>query len=128
MAPPPDKLSGVSISGVVGSVGGDIVGGNKYGLSEEGVRKMLREELARERGLDPEVLRPIFDNLGQLNLTRDQMLAEADQAISALIERARLKVAPSNDGADIDAAISAARARLADVDTKAARDILANKI
>ncbi len=129
MVPSSDReTSGVSVSGVIGVVHGDIVGGNKYGLSEDGVRQLLREELARDRGLDPELLRPIFDNLGELGLSRDQLLAKAEQGIAALLQRARTAVAPTNDGADIDAAIQAARDKLRVVDTRAARNILATKI
>ena len=57
------------------------------------------------------MLRPIFDDLGRVNLSRAEMLAEAEQAVATLIERSRMRVAPSNDGAEIDAAIAAARAR-----------------
>jgi len=73
------------------------------------------------------VLRPIFENLGKLNLSRDQLLAEAEQGITALVERANLAVAPTNDGADIDAAIAAARDKLPVVDTRAAREALSRR-
>ncbi len=102
--------------------------GYKVGLSKEDVRQALREELARERGLDPEVLRPIFDNLGELGLSREQLLEKAEQGIAALLARARVAVAPTNDGDDIDATIAAARDKLRGVDTRAAREILSNKI
>src|SRR5271165_843528 len=130
--PPAGEMRIVSISGTVGQIGGDVVAGDKvvhqHGLMEEGVRRLLREELARERGLDPEVLRPIFDNLGQLGLSRDQLLAKAEQGIAAMLARARVAVAPTNDGADIDATIAAARDKLRRVDTGGARQILARKI
>jgi hypothetical protein len=73
------------------------------------------------------VLRPIFENLAKLNLSRDQLLAEAEQGITALVERANLAVAPTNDGADIDAAIAAARDKLRVVDTRAAREALSRR-
>ena len=135
MAPSPEPYStGVSVSGFIGSIGGDLVGGNKivnnYGPSEEVLRELraMRIDVAREKGLDPEVLRPIFDNLGQLGLSRDQLLAKAEQGIAALLARAQLAVAPTNDGADINATIAAARDKLRSVDTGGARQILARKI
>ena len=88
----------------------------------------LQESIAREKGVDPKVLAPLFDNLGQHGLTLDEMRSRADEAIKAIIERSLQKVGPSNEGADIDATISAARARLGHLDTAGARSVLAAKI
>ena len=86
------------------------------------------EAIARDKGVNPEVLAPLFDHLGQSGLTLDEMHNRAGEAIEAILSRARQKVEPSNDGADIDATIGAARARLGNLDTAGARSILAEKI
>jgi hypothetical protein len=88
----------------------------------------LRVEFARERGVDPKVLIPLFEHLGQSGLTLDEMRSRASEAIEAILSRARQKVEPSNDGSDVDATIGAARARLGSLDTAGARAIVAAKI
>jgi tetratricopeptide (TPR) repeat protein len=88
----------------------------------------LRVEFAREKGVDPKVLAPLFDHLGHSGLTLDEMRSRAGEAIEAILSRARQKIEPSNEGADIDAIIGAARARLGNLDTAGARSILATKI
>ena len=88
----------------------------------------LLEAIAREKGVDPKVLAPLFDHLGQSSLTQDEMRSRAGEAIEAILSRARQKVEPSNDGADIDATIGTARAMLGNLDTAGARSILAEKI
>ena len=136
------QSGGVNISGSVGSVGGDIVGRDKIGLDEKevgrqiaGAQRPVTEELARltaqvarEKGVDPKVLAPLFDHLGHSGLTLDEMRSRAGEAIEAILSRARQKIEPSNESADIDAIISAARARLGNLDTAGARSILATKI
>ncbi|WP_292531845.1 hypothetical protein [Methylocystis sp.] len=88
----------------------------------------LRIEIAREKGVPPQVLAPIFENLGMLNLTPDQMREKADEAIKAILARASQKIEKTGDGADIDKAIAASRAKLAGLDTAAAQSILDRKI
>ena len=84
--------------------------------------------LAREKGVDPKVLIPLFEHLGQKGLTLDEMRARAGEAIKELLARARQTIDPTRDGADIDATISAARVRLGRLDTAGARSVLATKI
>jgi predicted Zn-dependent protease len=86
------------------------------------------EAIACEKGVDPKVLTPLFDHLGHRALTLDEMRSRDREAIEAMLSRARQKVEPSNKGADIDATIGAARARLENLDTAGARSILATKI
>jgi tetratricopeptide (TPR) repeat protein len=88
----------------------------------------LREDIARKKGVDTKVLLPLFENLGQSGLTLDEMRGRAGEAIEEILARARRKVEPSNDGADIAATIGAARAKLGQLDTDSARSILAAKI
>jgi tetratricopeptide (TPR) repeat protein len=88
----------------------------------------LREDIAREKGVDTKVLLPLFENLRQSGLTLDEMRGRAEEAIEETLARARRKIEPSNDGADIAATIGAARAKLGQLDTGSARSILAAKI
>ena len=80
----------------------------------------LRLEVAREKGVPPEVLAPLFEKLGLMGLTPDQMREKAAEAIKAILARANEKIEPSKDGADIDKAIAASRAKLAGLDTAGA--------
>ena len=88
----------------------------------------LRLEMARDRGVAPDVLKPLFDHLGMSGLTVVQMRERAEEAIAAILARANERVAPSNLGADIDAIIAAARAKLAALDTVGAETILDRQI
>src|SRR5208282_3047581 len=88
----------------------------------------LRLEIAREKGVDAATLVPLFEHLGQINLTIDEMRVRAGEAIAEIIARSQRRVEASNDGADIDAAIGAARQKLAGFDTAGARAVLADKI
>jgi tetratricopeptide (TPR) repeat protein len=96
--------------------------------ADERRHRELLQAIARDKGIDPQVLAPLFDHLGHGSLTLDEMRRRAGDAIEAILARARQKVEPSNDGADIDATIGAARARLGNLDTAGARSILAAKI
>ena len=88
----------------------------------------VRIEVAREKGVPPEKLAPLFENLGMLNLTPDQMREKADEAIKAIVGRANQKLEPSKEGPDIDQTIRAARAKLTNLDTAGAQAILNTKI
>ena len=88
----------------------------------------IQAMLAREKGVDPKVLAPIFEHLGKRGLTIEEMRVRAGEAIEALLAQARQRVAPTPDGADIDATISAARDRLGQLDTAGARSVLTAKI
>ena len=88
----------------------------------------MLEAIAREKGLEPDKLAPIFEALGHEKLTPDEMREKAEEAIAGIVAKANEPVKPSNDGADIDATIGAARAKLKVIDTAGARGILAAKI
>jgi len=88
----------------------------------------LRVQMEREKGIEPEKLLPIFAHLGELGLPLDQVRARAEEAIAAILEQARRPHERTNDGADIDATINAARDRLQRLDTAGALDGLAAKI
>lgn len=102
-------------------------GRNNEEAAERRQRELL-EAIAREKGVDPKLLAPLFDHLGHSGLTPDEMRSRAGEAIEAILSRARQKVEPSNEGGDIDAAIGAARTRLGNLDTVGARAVLAEKI
>jgi len=91
------QSGGVNISGVVGSVGGDIVGGNK-GLDEEGVRRVFREELsaiATAKGVPEASLRAVLDKLGETRVPLEEiparLAAAADELIRLRADLTRLR-------------------------------------
>jgi tetratricopeptide (TPR) repeat protein len=84
--------------------------------------------VAREEGVDPKLLEPIFVELGHEGLSPGEMRQRAKEAIAAIIARSKERVARSNEGADIDATIAAARAQLRQVDTRGALALLDAKI
>jgi tetratricopeptide (TPR) repeat protein len=88
----------------------------------------LRLEIAREKGVPPEVLQPLFEHLGMAQIPLGQLRQTAEQAIAAILAKASERVWPSNLGADIDAIIAAARAKLALLDTAGAETILDDQI
>ena len=88
----------------------------------------LRLEIAREKGVEAAKLVPLFEHLGQIDLTIDEMRVRAGEAIAEIISRSERQVEQSNEGADIDAAIGAARQKLAGLDTAGARAVLTDKI
>ncbi len=96
--------------------------------ANEAANENLRLEIAREKGVPADVLRPLFEHLGMLGLTVFQMREEAEKAIAAILAKATERVAPSNLGGDIDAIIGAARAKLAAIDTAGAESILDDHI
>jgi hypothetical protein len=102
----------------------------QLGQMEDAAERRHREVLeaiAREKGVDPKLLAPLFAHLG-LELSPDEMRARAGEAIEALLDRARQPVAPSNERADIAATIGAVRAKLGRLDIAGADAILDNKI
>ena len=90
--------------------------------------KAMRVALANKYGVSPDVLRPLFENLGMIGLTPDQIREKAPEAIKAILARANEKIEPSKDGAEIDKTIAASRAKLAGLDTAGAQAILDKKI
>ncbi|MGH7120803.1 MAG: hypothetical protein ACREFP_17760, partial [Acetobacteraceae bacterium] len=139
---PAGESGGINFGSAASVSGGEFVGRDKtinyYGETPADAERRhreqmvemraLREEIAREKGVDPKFLAPLFENLGHGGLTFDEMRNRAGEVIEATLARARQKVEPSNDGADIAATIGAARAKLGQLDTGSARSILAAKI
>jgi tetratricopeptide (TPR) repeat protein len=112
----------------------------KVGLDAETVQKQvadafdnlglagLQSDIAHERGVDPTILMPLFEHLGQHGLAPEQIRDRAAAAIEELIALSRRDVASSNEGHDIDATLGAARQKLAGLDTRGAVSVLADKI
>ncbi|MGD9616738.1 MAG: hypothetical protein AB7H90_16280 [Alphaproteobacteria bacterium] len=96
--------------------------------ADERRHRELMEAIARDKGVDPQVLAPLFQNLGHYGLTLGEIRTRAAEAIEATLALARKPVEHSNDGADIEVTIGAARARLGELDTAGARSVLAEKI
>ncbi len=86
--------------------------------------KALREDIAREKGVPPEVLKPIFEKLGERNLSRDEMRAKAEWAIAQILAQSAQPLPPSNLGRDLDAVIAEARRLLREVRTAEALQVL----
>jgi tetratricopeptide (TPR) repeat protein len=84
--------------------------------------------MAREKGVEPEVLRPIFEHLGHLNLSATEIRARAEEAVAGILDRARQAPAPSNDGADIAVTLGTARDKLGRLDTAGALATLSGKL
>ena len=95
---------------------------------QERRHRELMEAVAREKGVDPKLLVPLFEHLGHSGLTLDEIRIRAGEAIEAMLALSREKPTPSNQGGDIDAAIASARARLGRLDTAGAVSILDAKI
>jgi len=105
--------------------------GAKLGAMEDASARRhreLMEAIAREKGVDPRHLVPLFEHLGHSGLPLDEIRARASEAVEAILDRSQRAVAPSNDGADIAATIGAARSKLGALDTGSARSILTAKI
>ncbi len=88
-----------------------LVGGGTHHAETRTELQAIREEIAREKGLEPELLRPIFDHLGERNLTPAQIRERAEEAIAAILDIAR-RPAPSDLGVDFDKVIAGVRAKL----------------
>jgi hypothetical protein len=73
-------------------------------------------------------LRPVLDTIGAPGVPIAEIPERLKQYIEAMRSQGAQAVTASNGGGDIDAAISASRARLRALDTGAAREILAAKI
>jgi hypothetical protein len=90
--------------------------------------RLAADDLAEKRGIDPAMLQPILAKLGQMDVPDDKIAERLDASVEDMLAQAAKPVPVSNDGADIDAAIVASRAKLRDLDTAGALDVLQGKI
>ncbi len=92
------------------------------------IERLAADNLAEKRGIDPATLQPILAKLGQMDVPNDKIAERLDESVKDILAQAARPVPASNDGADIDAAIVASRARLLDLDTAGALDVLQAKL
>jgi tetratricopeptide (TPR) repeat protein len=83
--------------------------------------------VAERENVDVGKLRELLANLGHDNVPANEIPARLDESLKALRERGEKQAAPSNAGADIDATIAAARAKLRESDPQAALALLKAK-
>jgi len=92
------------------------------------VARLIAAPIARKQHLAVAELQPVLDALG----VQDVPLAEIPSRLTEFIVAARARAAEpvpaSNEGADIDATIAAARARLGSLDAAGAQTVLGTKI
>jgi len=97
------------------------------------IRKYLTARLAADaqaekRGIDPAKLQPILAKLGVMDVPDDKIAERLDASVGDILAQGAKPVVVSNDGADIDGAITASRAKLRDLDTAGALDVLQAKL
>jgi tetratricopeptide (TPR) repeat protein len=92
------------------------------------VVRLTAAPIARKQHLDIAELQPVLDALGAQEVPLAEIPGRLIQFIEAARARAAEQVPDSNEGADIDATISAARAKLGGLDTAGAQTVLGTKI
>ena len=81
----------------------------------------LMAAIAREKGVDPAHLKPLFEAVGHDPVVDPRHYETAIRAaVESLLARASDPVQPSNDGAAVDEAIRLARKKLKELDTEGA--------
>jgi tetratricopeptide (TPR) repeat protein len=83
--------------------------------------------VAERENVDIGKLRGLLANLGHDNVPATEIPAKLEESLRALRERGEKQAAPSNAGADIDATIAAARAKLRESDPQGALTLLKTK-
>jgi tetratricopeptide (TPR) repeat protein len=83
--------------------------------------------VAKRENVDIGKLRELLANLGHDNVPATEIPAKLEESLRALRERGEKQAAPSNAGADIDATIAAARAKLRESDPQGALTLLKTK-
>ncbi|MDA8051948.1 MAG: trypsin-like peptidase domain-containing protein [Rhodospirillales bacterium] len=89
---------------------------------------LFAKPVAKKNRIDPAGLRPILEKIGAQDVPVSDIPARLSEFIDAARARAAEPVRPSNDGAEIDAAIGAARGRLGRLDAAGARALLQERI
>jgi tetratricopeptide (TPR) repeat protein len=92
------------------------------------VVRLIGATVARKQHLDIADLQPVLDALGVQDVPLADIPGRLTQFIVAARARAAEPVRESNEGADIDATIVAARAKLGNLDTAGAQTVLQRKI
>jgi tetratricopeptide (TPR) repeat protein len=84
------------------------------------VQEKILSTVAREKGVDPEHLRPVLERLGHTGIPLADIPRVLGDAVDALMSRGETRTVIHNDGAAIDQAIRLARAKLAQIDVAGA--------
>jgi tetratricopeptide (TPR) repeat protein len=84
------------------------------------VQEKILSTVAREKGVDPEHLRPVLERLGHTSIPLADIPRVLGDAVDALMNRGETRTVIHNDGAAIDEAIRSARAKLAQIDVAGA--------
>jgi tetratricopeptide (TPR) repeat protein len=82
--------------------------------------RQLIGEVAQEKGVDRERLRPILENLGLADVPVDEIADKLREAVDALRAKADAPAPPSKAGPDLDAARAKAGEKLRGLDTDGA--------
>jgi tetratricopeptide (TPR) repeat protein len=130
------QLAGIIALAVVGSKKGEPRRHEAFIVPATTIHKYLRallerlaaDDLAEKRGIDPARLQPILAKLGMMDVPDDKIAERLDASVEDILAQAEKPVLLSNDGADIDAAIAASRAKLSGLDTAGALEVLRAKI
>ncbi len=86
--------------------------------------KKLRKEIARAKGAPPEALKPLFEKLGQMNLSLDEMREKAEWAVGRILALSAEAGQKTNLGGDLDDVIAKARELLKQLRTADALRLL----
>jgi tetratricopeptide (TPR) repeat protein len=92
------------------------------------LERQAAQKSAEKRGIDPGKLQPILAKLGEENVPDAEITGRLDAAVEAILAQSKKPVTESNDGADIEAVIASSRAKLGELDTAGALDVLQAKI
>jgi tetratricopeptide (TPR) repeat protein len=90
--------------------------------------RLQARPVAEKQAINPADLQPILDRLGAQDVAVSDIPARLIAFVDEAQRQAAKPVPVSNDGADIDAAIAASRAKLRGLDTAGALDVLQAKI
>jgi predicted Zn-dependent protease len=90
--------------------------------------RLQARPVAEKQGINVADWQPILDRLGEQDVAVSDIPARLLAFVEEAQNRAAKPVAASNDGADIDATITASRAKLGALDTAGALEVLRAKI
>jgi tetratricopeptide (TPR) repeat protein len=90
--------------------------------------RLVAAPVAAKQGVDPAALQPILDQFGARDVPVADIPARLLEFVLAARAQAALPAPRSNEGADIDATIGAARDKVGKFDTDGARAVLQTKI
>jgi tetratricopeptide (TPR) repeat protein len=127
-----EQLAGIVSLSEIGANEGQSVPREAFVVPATTIRahliRVMAAATARGQHLDVSKLQPVLDALGAQDVPLSDIPELLMKHIVAARARAAEQVPVSNEGADIDAAIRAARAKLGNLDTAGARSLLTARI